>query len=186
MLLVVGLGNPGKEYENTNHNAGFRVLDILAKDFDQKFGKRVDCDSIVCKFKCAGEDIILAKPQTYMNNSGLSVKGLVKKYKIDVKNKLVIIADDFDIKEGSVRIRQSSGASTHNGIKSIKAELNTNEFIRVKVSIGAKPAFLDTATFVLDRVKNDKTFEAEKLAALSVKDFIMGEDIQLVMGKYSS
>ena len=82
MLLVVGLGNPGAEYEKTNHNAGFRVLDEIAQKQGHSFQKKVDCDSLVCKFKCGGNDIILAKPQTYMNNSGLAVKGLVKKYKI--------------------------------------------------------------------------------------------------------
>ena len=94
--------------------------------------------------------------------------------------------DDFDIKEGTIRIRNVSGASTHNGIRSIKAELNTNEFIRIKVSIGAKPAFMDTASFVLDRVKNDKTYEAETSAANAVLDLLNGEQLQIVMGKYSS
>lgn len=186
MFLIVGLGNPGVEYEQTNHNVGFRVVDEVAKIYGGKFGKKPDCDSLTCKFKANGEEIVLAKPTTYMNCSGLAVKGLVKKYKVDVKSELIVISDDFDIKEGTIRIRQISGASSHNGIKSVKNELNTNEFIRIKVSIGAKPAYMDTATFVLDKVKNSNTHISEKKAVEAICDLINGELLEKVSAKYSN
>lgn len=186
MFLVVGLGNPGAEYENTNHNVGFRVVDNIANCFNAKFGKKIDCDSLTSKFKVDGEDVILAKPLTYMNNSGFAVKGLIKKYKINPKDELVIISDDFDVKEGTIRIRTISGASTHNGIRSIKQEIGTNEFIRIKVSIGEKPKFMDTATFVLDRVKNENTKISEQKAIDAVCDLLRGETIEKISGKYSN
>lgn len=186
MFLVVGLGNPGKEYENTNHNVGFRVVTQVAENYGEKFGKKVDCDSNTCKFKVNGEDVVLAKPITYMNNSGYAVKGLVKKYKVNPKEELVVVSDDFDVKEGTIRIRKVSGASTHNGIRSIKQELGTNEFIRVKVSIGAKPEFMDTATFVLDKVKNEHTKISEQKAVDAICDLLNGETFEKISGKYSN
>ena len=186
MKLIVGLGNPGEQYKETNHNVGFRVVDKLIKYYAGRETKKIDCDSKVVKIKLNGEEVLLVKPQTYMNNSGLAVKGLVKKYLVDVKNELVVIADDFDIQEGMVKIKTTSGSTTHNGIKSIKAELNTNEFIRIKVSIGAKPAFMDTADFVLSKVRNDKTYEAEEKAFLAVCDFLSGMDINKVMQEYNT
>ena len=158
MKIIVGLGNPGKEYENTNHNAGYMVLDKLAGEFSAKFSKK-GCDSELAEIYEGGEKVILAKPLTYMNNSGIAVKGLVKKYKINPSEELVIIADDFDIQEGEIKIKKQSGNTTHNGIKSIKYELQTNEFIRVKISIGSKPQFMDTADFVLSKIKNEKTID---------------------------
>ena len=186
MLLIVGLGNPGAEYAETNHNAGFRVVEKLANNLGVNFGKKIDCDSLTAKFKKDGKDFVLAKPQTYMNNSGFAVKGLVKKYKVDVKNELVVVVDDFDIKDGTIRIRNQSGSTSHNGIKSIKNELQTNEFVKIKVSIGAKPQFMDTANFVLAKVKNEKTQESEEKAVSALQDLINGNSLEKVLCQYSN
>ena len=184
MKIIVGLGNPGKEYENTNHNAGYMVLDKLAGEFSAKFSKK-GCDSELAEIYEGGEKVILAKPLTYMNNSGIAVKGLVKKYKINPSEELVIIADDFDIQEGEIKIKKQSGNTTHNGIKSIKYELQTNEFIRVKISIGSKPQFMDTADFVLSKIKNEKTYDAIDKGAEAISLFIKGEQIDKIMQKFN-
>lgn len=184
MKIIVGLGNPGKEYESTNHNAGFSVVNFVCSKFGEKFAKK-DCDCEIASFFVGGEKIILAKPQTYMNNSGVAVRKLVDKYKINVKNDLVIISDDFDTKEGTIRIRRQSGSTTHNGVRNIKQHLGTNEFIRIKVSIGEKPENMDTADFVLARIKNRSTFDAIELAGNATVAFIEGADIESVMQKFS-
>lgn len=186
MLLVVGLGNPGKEYSLTNHNIGFRVVENVAKYFGAKPEKRPVCDSIVYKFKQNGIDVVLAMPQTFMNLSGKAVKGLVKKYNIDVKNELIIISDDFDIKEGTIRIRNVSGSTSHNGVKSIKNELMTNEFIRVKVSIGPKPEYMETADFVLAKTKSEGAKVSEQKATEAVIKLIEGSTIDEVSRTYSN
>jgi len=185
MLLIVGLGNPGKEYENTNHNMGFRVLDRVTKTLGVLFEKKMVCNARVAIYGVGENKVVFAKPQTYMNNSGLSVKDLVKKYKIDPKDELVVVSDDFDVAEGTIRIRQKSGNSTHNGIKSVKHELGTNEFIRVKVSIAPKPEFVPVVDFVLNRSTGKGVKESEDKAVDAILDIVNGEKLEIVMGKYS-
>lgn len=184
MKIIVGLGNPGKAYENTNHNAGFSVVNFVCEKFNEKFSKK-EAESEISTFFANGEKIILAKPQTFMNNSGIAVRKLVDKYKLNPATELMIISDDFDTKEGTIRIRKQSGSSTHNGIRSIKQHLGTNEFLRIKVSIGTKPEFMDVSDFVLAQIKNDKTYQAIELATNAVCDFINGMAIENVMQKYS-
>ena len=184
MLLIVGLGNPGKEYEKTNHNVGFRVVDEVAKSLGEKF-KTKECDSLCCSFFAGGERVVLAKPQTYMNNSGIAVKQLVRKYDCNSKDELVVIADDFDCQSGTIRIRTKSGNTTHNGIRSIKQELSTNEFVRIKVSIGSKPEFMSTADFVLSQTKSEATKQSEALAVCAIKELIEGKSVEDISQKYS-
>lgn len=186
MLVIVGLGNPGAEYEKTNHNIGFRVLDRVAREIGVNFDKKIICNSKVATFGVGENKVVLAKPQTYMNNSGLAVVELVKKYKIDPKNELIIVADDFDVLAGTIRIRTKSGNSTHNGIRSIKEHLGTNEFMRVKVSIAPKPEFVSVVDFVLSKTKSEEAFRSEELGVQAVLDLVNGEKIEKVMSKYSS
>lgn len=186
MLLVVGLGNPGKEYEKTNHNAGFRVVDEVASKLNVKFEKKPVCDSLVAISGVGENKVILAKPQTYMNNSGLSVVQLVKKYNINCATELLVVADDFDVQEGTIRIRTKSGNSTHNGIRSIKEHLKTNEFMRVKVSIAPKPDYMGVADFVLSKVKNKNVEQSENKAVEAICELISGKAVELVMTKFSS
>ncbi len=185
MKIIVGLGNPGKEYECTNHNAGFMVIDGVTKELGINCSK-LECNALVCSTFVNGEKFMFVKPQTFMNNSGISVRQLVNKYKIDVASELVIISDDFDCKEGTIRIRNTSGSTTHNGVKSIKSELETNEFIRIKVSIAPKPEFMSVVDFVLAKIKNESTNNAINKATLAVLDFVNGESLSNVMQKYSN
>ena len=185
MYLIVGLGNKGDEYKDTNHNAGFRVVDGLASHYGAEFSKKQDCSSLVAFVKRANIEAIIAKPMTYMNNSGIAVKGLVKKYGINPSSELIIVSDDFDIKEGTIRIRKTSGASTHNGIRSIKSELSTNEFIRVKVSIAPRPEFMPIADFVLAKTKAENVKISEGRALNALISLLDGEDIDKVICNYS-
>ena len=184
MKIIVGLGNPGKEYEKTNHNAGFSVVNFVCEKLGEKFSKK-ECESEIASCFINGEKIILAKPQTYMNNSGLAVRKLVDKYKVNPASDLMIISDDFDTKEGTIRIRKQSGSTTHNGVRSIKQHLSTNEFLRIKVSIGAKAENISVADFVLAKIKNETTYDAINLAVDAVVDFVNGMPIEDVMQKYS-
>lgn len=186
MLVIVGLGNPGAEYEKTNHNIGFRVLDRVTATLGLKFEKKEVCRSLVAISGVGENRVIFAKPQTYMNNSGLAVKDLVKKYNIDPATQLIIVADDFDVKAGTVRIRNKSGNTTHNGIRSIKQELGTNEFIRVKVSIAPKPEYMQIVDFVLAKSKGEEVIQSEEIAVNAIADFANGSLIESVMAKYSS
>jgi peptidyl-tRNA hydrolase, PTH1 family len=134
MKLIAGLGNPGKEYSTNRHNIGFLCINHIAKIAHMTLDKK-QSQARVGKGTIAGNDIVLAKPQTYMNASGQSVKLLMQRYNIFLKD-LIVIHDDLDLPLGKIRIRQGSSAGGHNGIKSIIANLGTQEFTRVRVGIG--------------------------------------------------
>ncbi len=133
MKMIVGLGNPGKKYENTKHNVGFMVIDHLSKVFSIDVNKN-ECQALTGKGRIHGEQVLLVKPQTFMNNSGQAVGELIRYY--DTINDLIIIYDDLDLSIGKVRFKQKGSAGGHNGIKSIIAHLNSNEFDRLKIGIG--------------------------------------------------
>lgn len=150
MYIIVGLGNPGREYDNTRHNVGFRVLEKLAdKENISLLEKRHK--AVIGKGIVAGQKCILAKPQTYMNLSGESVRELVDYYKADEKSRLIVISDDVSLETGQMRIRKKGSAGGHNGLKSIIAHLGHDTFIRVKVGVGEKPQGWDLADYVLGR-----------------------------------
>ena len=146
--LVVGLGNPGKEYENTRHNAGFRALDILA----EKLSCRVDklkYQGLYGQTTYRGKKLLLLKPQTYMNLSGRSVLQLSAFFRVPPKN-IIVLFDDISLPPGRLRVRGEGSAGGHNGIKSIIQELGSQEFPRVKIGVGAKPhPDFDLADWVL-------------------------------------
>ena len=134
MKVIVGLGNPGRQYENTRHNIGFIAIDRIA----EKLGIKVDRSKFratVGEGRIGSEKILLAKPETYMNDSGLSVHDIVDFYKIEPED-LIVVYDDFDIPEGSVRIRPFGSAGTHNGMRSIVRLLGTDRFPRVRIGTG--------------------------------------------------
>ena len=148
MKLIVGLGNPGKEYAGTRHNCGFMVIDRLASklnvDVDQNKFK-----GLYAKVKYHGEDIILLKPQTYMNLSGESVNAVMNFFKID-KDDLLVIYDDLDMPVGKLRLRKTGSAGGHNGIKNIIAHLNSQDFKRIRVGID-RHKYMNVADYVLSR-----------------------------------
>ncbi len=148
MFIIVGLGNPTAQYAGTRHNVGFDVIDRIADEYNISVESRKN-RAFVGTGIIAGRKVLLAKPQTFMNLSGESVRGLVDFYKIDVETELLIIYDDVSLDVGQLRIRKKGSAGGHNGIKSIIAHLGTNEFLRLKVGVGEKPAHYDLADYVL-------------------------------------
>ncbi len=161
MFLIVGLGNPGKEYDKTRHNVGYDVVDRLSEV------NRIKVDRI--KFKAltgegtiAGKRVILMKPLTYMNNSGIAVREAMEYYKLNIEELLVIV-DDIDIEFGSTRIRKKGSAGSHNGMKSLILHLKRDDFTRIKLGIGRKPPEWDLADFVLSRFSQEERKEVDKM-----------------------
>jgi PTH1 family peptidyl-tRNA hydrolase len=134
MILIVGLGNPGKEFQKTRHNLGFMVLDYLKKKWKFEWEKKEKLKSKIAFFKIEQEEIILAKPQTFMNNSGKAVKLILEKYKIPPEN-LLVFHDDLDIPLGKLKFSFKRGAGGHKGIESIINEIKTKNFFRVRLGI---------------------------------------------------
>ena len=177
MYLIVGLGNPGREYEHTRHNAGFDAIDVLAgklgADVKEKKHK-----GLCGKGMIAGEKVILLKPQTFMNLSGESVRAAADFYKIDAEH-MIVLYDDIDLDVGKLRVRAKGSAGGHNGIKNIIAHMGTQEFPRVRIGVGAKPDRMDLADYVLRRfsqverpVMEDAFEEAAEAAIAVVEDGI--------------
>ncbi len=148
MFIIAGLGNPDRQYEGTRHNVGFDVIDRLA----DKYNIAVDVKkhrALLGKGVIEGQKVILAKPQTYMNLSGESIRSLVDYYKIDGEHELLVIYDDINLEVGQLRIREKGSAGGHNGIKNIIAHLGTQVFPRIRVGVGEKPSRYDLADYVL-------------------------------------
>jgi PTH1 family peptidyl-tRNA hydrolase len=145
--LVVGLGNPGPQYAGNRHNAGFLVLDVLARRIGGRF-KAHKSRSDVVEGRLAGHRVVLAKPRSYMNDSGGPVAGLRDFFKVPAERTLVI-HDELDIPYGAVRLKQGGGDNGHNGLRSIRRSLGTGEFLRVRFGIGRPPGRQDPADFVL-------------------------------------
>jgi len=151
MLVIAGLGNPGGKYDHTRHNAGFDVIDILAKEYDIKL-KWAKFHGLYGKGIIEGQKVILLKPQTYMNNSGECIQPLCHHYKVDTTKDLIVISDDISMDVGRLRTRKAGSAGGHNGLKSIISRLGHDNFIRIKVGVGDKKAGTDLADHVLSRV----------------------------------
>lgn len=154
MWLIAGLGNPGKKYIYTWHNMGFLTVDMLAERNDIFIGKS-KFHGEYGKGKIAGQDVIILKPSTFMNESGISVAEAMKFFKIPASN-TVVVYDDIDIKVGSIRVREKGSAGTHNGMKSVIAHLGTQEFPRVRIGTGPVPEHRDLIDFVLSDVPTDQ------------------------------
>jgi PTH1 family peptidyl-tRNA hydrolase len=163
MRLIVGLGNPGPEYEWTPHNMGFLAVDGIA----ERAGIRVtrpEAKSYVGRGSFAGEEIILAKPQTMMNLSGIAVRALLEKYECDPAE-MIVLTDDVDLPWGMLRIRERGSAGTHNGLKSIVSTLGTNEFIRIRLGIQPEKIWGDLRDYVLSKLSRaDREIVAQMVA----------------------
>ena len=173
MILIAGLGNPGKEYENTRHNAGFLVLDTLAKKLGADLSERKH-RALCGKAVIGGQKVILLKPQTYMNSSGESIRAAADYYKVPPED-ILVVYDDISLAPGQLRIRAKGSAGGHNGIKSIIAHLGTQEFPRVKVGIGEKPPRMDLADYVLGHFSSGEKKimeEAAKEAADAICEIV--------------
>jgi PTH1 family peptidyl-tRNA hydrolase len=153
MHLVIGLGNPEKEYANTRHNAGFLILEKLASHFKlPEFSFNKKSNSFVSKGEADNKRVVLAMPQTYMNHSGIAVRALLDFYKLTIKD-IIVIHDDKDIQLGETRIQTNRGPAGHNGIKSIIEHLGTQDFTRIRVGVAPTEQgnIKDTAAFVLGK-----------------------------------
>ena len=186
MYFIVGLGNPGLQYENTRHNVGFMTIDYLANKYDIDV-RKLKFKSLYGQGEISGHKVMLIKPQTYMNNSGEAIRELRNFYKFDI-DKLIVIYDDIDIDFGTIRIRKKGSAGSHNGMKSIIYQIQDDQFPRIKVSIGKKPERWDLANFVLSGFSEDEVGVLEdeiRLAAQGI-EIILKEDIDKAMNKCNS
>ncbi len=186
MYLIVGLGNPEKQYEKTFHNMGYIAVGDAAEALGAKFKKK-ECESSVAEAYAGGEKIILARPLTYMNNSGRAVKQLMSKYKIPPEN-LLVLYDDYDLPKGKVRIRASGSAGTHNGMRSVIGETGLTSFARIRIGIRDENVDIPIINYVLSEVRKEdyETFAAAcKKAGEAAAEFAKGETIDRVMCKYN-
>ena len=163
MRLVVGLGNPGTEYEWSRHNLGFMLIDKLARESGVDVRRR-ECRALVARFELAGCEVKVVKPQTFMNLSGEAIACLFAKHKITVPgDKLIVISDDLALPFGTIRIRARGSAGGHNGLKSIIAAIGTNEFVRLRIGIKPEHPLTDSRRFVLDSFSRASRLEVEKI-----------------------
>ena len=186
MYYIVGLGNPGLQYENTRHNVGFMTIDYLANKYDIDVRKS-KFKSLYGQGEISGHKVMLIKPQTYMNNSGEAVRELRNFYKFDI-DKLIVIYDDIDIDFGTIRIRKKGSAGSHNGMKSIIYQIQDDQFPRIKVSIGKKPEKWDLANFVLSGFSKEEAeiLEDEIRIAAEAIEIILKDDVDKAMNKCNS
>lgn len=159
--LVVGLGNPGKEYEHSRHNAGADTIALLAKRHGAKLKASSKERSLVDVTRIHGKRIVLAFPQTYMNESGVSVSLLAKRHNLDDPSRIVIVHDELDLEVGRLKLKEGGGLAGNNGLKSVKQHLHSDEFLRVRIGIGKPPGKQQGAKHVL---KKPGKAEAEALA----------------------
>ena len=186
MYIIAGLGNPTLQYEGTRHNVGFDVIDTLADKYNISVDARKS-RAFIGKGMIEGQKVILVKPQTYMNLSGESIRGLGDYYKIDVEHELLVIYDDISLDVGQLRIRKKGSAGGHNGIKNIIANLGTQNFPRIKVGVGEKPKKYDLADYVLShfsKAERELMEEGYQKAVKAVEMLLDGE-MEAAMNEYN-
>ncbi len=172
MKIIVGLGNFESKYNKTYHNIGFRAIDYLAQKLGGAFTKKM-CDGVVAEVFYNGQKLLLVKPLTYMNLSGICVNELSQKFKVDGED-IFVLVDDIDLPLGKIRYRENGSAGTHNGLKSIVNELGVQNFKRIKFGIGRDEKFANLADFVLSKIPEDK---------LTIIDQEIEEGINLLLQK---
>ena len=148
MKLIVGLGNPGIEYQFTPHNLGFLTIDRIANDYGVEVRNR-QCRALTARTIVGSETVLLVKPETYMNLSGIAVRELVSKYEIRPETELIVIYDELDLPLGTIRIRQRGSSAGHNGMESIIGVLSTQEFLRIRLGIAPEKHIVDGVKYVL-------------------------------------
>ncbi|MEK7653279.1 MAG: aminoacyl-tRNA hydrolase [Patescibacteria group bacterium] len=169
MKLIIGLGNPGKKYENTWHNLGFMAVERIRQDFDlPKFKKSTKFKAEISTGEMKDEKIILAKPFTYMNNSGEAAIAIKNFYKIKIED-IIVIRDDVDLPLGAIRLLINSSSGGHNGVNSIITQLGTKEFVQIKIGIRTdETEKIGTLNFVLEKISRKKEKEVKKTIAKAV------------------
>jgi len=185
IYLIVGLGNPGKNYVETRHNVGYGVIDILAEKYSINM-KKEKFKSFCGQINMFGKKCVFLKPLTYMNLSGEAVMYAVNYFKIKPEN-IIVVLDDIDIPFGTVRIKKKGSAGTHNGLRSIIYHLETENFPRVRISVGKCPDYMDLKDFVLSRFSSseEKILKKELEIATDAVEEIIKSDVDKTMCKYN-
>lgn len=186
MYLIAGLGNPGRQYEGTRHNMGFDVIDCLI----EKHGipqSGVKFNAMFGKGMIGGERVVLMKPLSFMNLSGGPVQETANYFKIDPETEIIVIYDDIDLEPGQLRIRKKGSAGGHNGIKDIIRRLGTDNFLRIKVGVGAKPKDWDLADHVLGRFADSerKLVDDAIVRAADAVEMILANGVDAAMNRYN-
>lgn len=184
MYIIAGLGNPGKEYAGTRHNVGFDTIDFLAEKYNVNLNK-LKFNSVYGEININGEKVMLVKPVTYMNRSGIAIAEIVKYYKVPIEN-LIIIYDDIDIPAGTLRIRPHGSSGTHNGMKSIIYQLENDKFPRIRIGIGRNPD-MDLADYVLQRFNKDDREKIDSIikSASEAAEEIIAKSLDSSMQKFN-
>ncbi|MCX7711974.1 MAG: aminoacyl-tRNA hydrolase [Clostridia bacterium] len=183
LFLVVGLGNPGNRYDNTKHNVGFETIDLLAEKHNIRVSK-LKHKALYGDGTIEGKKVILAKPQTFMNLSGESVREMADWYKLPMKN-IILIYDDIDLQLGKIRVRPKGSAGTHNGMRSILYQLQSEDFPRIRIGIGRPPEGWDLADYVLSKFNADerKTISESVVQAAEAVSVIIKSGAEAAMNK---
>ncbi len=183
--LIVGLGNPGTSYELTRHNIGFRALDYISGKIGVEI-KRLKHMGLCAKTEIGDIGVVLLKPQTYMNNSGESVRACADFYKIKPEN-VIVVYDDVAIPVGALRIRKSGSPGGHNGLKSVSLHLGTDDYIHIRLGVGAKPEGYDLADYVLGKMPPDdfSLVSANFDSVFKAVSLIINGNTDLAMSRYN-
>jgi peptidyl-tRNA hydrolase, PTH1 family len=189
--LIVGLGNPGIEYQFTPHNLGFLTIDRIANGLGIEVRNRqcraLTARALIDSKTIAGEPVILAKPETYMNLSGLSVRELVAEHQVDITRDLIVIYDELDLPLGTIRIRQRGSSAGHNGMESILGALNTDEFLRIRLGIAPDRKVVDGVKYVLTpfRRAQEKVVDEVLDMAVQAVEMILKEGPAAAMNRFN-
>ena len=184
--LVVGLGNPGPEYALTRHNAGFATVDLLGENLRATYWKD-ECGAKVAVVRMGDGDLVLAKPQTFMNLSGASVKRLVETYGIEI-SEMIVVHDDIDLAPGRVLCKRDGGHGGHNGLRSLHEKLGTDNYQRVRVGVGRPPGRMDAADWVLQQLKGAalEEYEASIPTAAQAVLHMLEHGVESAMQEYNA
>lgn len=181
-LLVVGLGNPGEKYDGTRHNVGAEVIEVLAERHGERLRPTKQA-ALVAELRVGSKMLVAAFPQTFMNDSGRSVRDLVKRHGIEDVSRIVVVHDELDLEVGSSKLKVGGGLAGHNGLKSLKQHLHTQDFLRIRIGIGRPPGRQSVSDYVLRRPgkaeRLDLDIEIQKCADAAVR--LLDEDIEAVM-----
>ncbi|MEG1581558.1 MAG: aminoacyl-tRNA hydrolase [Clostridia bacterium] len=179
MKIIIGLGNPEKKYDKTYHNVGFMALDELASKLSITF-KVEKYKSLIAETQINNEKILLVKPLTYMNNSGEAVREVLRYTSATVAD-IIVVYDDVDIVAGTLRLRESGSAGTHNGMRNIIELIGTQEFKRLRIATGPKPDHIELATYVLSKIKDENIFKSIDRAVNALVELINGEPFTKIL-----
>ena len=186
MYIIAGLGNPGKEYENTRHNAGYEVIDALAEKYNISV-LELKHKAMIGKGYIEGQKAVLVKPLTFMNLSGESLRMVTDYYKADAEQDLIVVSDDISLPPGQLRVRKKGSAGGHNGLKNIIKMLGTENFQRIRMGVGEKPKNYDLADWVLGHFNKEEKAAMEEATAKAVRavELMLAEGADAAMNEYN-